>query len=213
VKQLPRRHVALLIAALAVACLATWTYAYGLHSDECAESLARADDRWIEGVEPDDEQTQRPPPWAFQTVERLVPSEIPGVTPPHVRILRTYQPDKLYGNAKQMFPPPDEFAPYLPQLEWVDAGAERLPVRKVVATGPGSVRVGAYLFLYDSRAVPNPALALLGSAAQRLTTGPRPLTLVTVSVYAQHRFLEEAHEVTEASLVSIWDSYRTACRQ
>jgi len=210
---LSTRYVALLLALPAAALLAVWSYSYGaIRSDDCIEPHALLESTWVAGMRPQAERKHAPPSWAFQSIEGTVPSEDPMISPLEIRILRTFEPDQLYGNPLKTFRGSHELITSQITLSWIDAESDRLPVHEVLTEAPRGVRIDAYIFFYDSRPVANPVPAMLSGAASRLRSGPLPLTLVTVSAYASDPLRDEARKLAEEALVSSWEHYRTACR-
>lgn len=211
---LSTRYVAPLLALLAFGLLAVWAYSYGgFRSDDCVDSAALLETAWFEGMKRDEEPKRKPPSWLFQSIGGTVATRAPRISPLRFRILRSFEPELLYGDPVNFLLQSTDFASAEPTLEWIGSGDDQMPVHEVFAEAPGAARIGAYMFLYDSRPVADPFLALLSTALERVPTGPRPLTLVTVSVRFSSPLRDTAKQLAEEWLVSAWQHYRSVCRK
>jgi hypothetical protein len=211
---LSTRYATPLLATLAPALLAVWAYSYGgFRSDDCADSSALLETAWIEGMKDVEEPDAETPGWLFQSTGGTVATKAPRISGLKFRILRSFEPERLYGDPLKFLPKPRDFASSGTTLEWLGSEGDALPIHEVVAEAPGATRIGAYMFLYGPRPVADPSLALLSTAFLRIATGPRPLTLVTVSLYSSSRLRDAAERLAEEWLVSAWEYHRSVCRE
>jgi hypothetical protein len=210
---LSTRYVVPLVALLVPALVAVWVYSFsGFRSDDCADPSALSETAWIEGLEPRKEPEGKPRRWLLENISGTIATKDPNISPLEFRILRSFELERLRGEPVNFFRQPVDFFLSRPTLEWIDSQGDELPIYELVAEAQGVVRVGAYMFLYDSRPVANPSRTLLSAALQRIATGRRPLTLVTVSVVASRPLRGAAEELAEEWLVSAWEYYRSVCR-
>jgi hypothetical protein len=211
---LSTRYVGPLLTLLLSAFFAVWTYSCaGFRSDDCADSSALLETGWIEGLELSDEPDGKLRPWLFQDIGGRVATKDPKITPLGFQILRSFELERLYERPVWLFPRGHGFASSEPTLEWIGSQGEELPIYKVFEEVPGVARLGAYMFLYDSRPMANPSLELLSATLRRAVSGRRPLTLVTVDVSFSNSRREMAEELAEKWLISAWEYYRSVCRQ
>lgn len=209
---LSTRYVGPLLALLLPALFAAWGYSHGgFRSDECADSSALLDTGWVEGLESKNEPDGKIPPWLLQDIGGTVAAKGSDLSALEFRIVRSFELERLYEMPVRFFSqwPYSIAAPQT--LEWIGPQGEELPIHKVFEKAPSFTRLGAYMFLYDSRPMANPSLALLSATLRRVVTGHRPLTLVTVSVYSSGSHREAAEELVEEWLVSAWEYYRSVC--
>jgi hypothetical protein len=210
---LSTRYVVPLFALLVPALLAVWVYSFGgFRSDDCADPSALSETTWIEGLERAKQPYGRPWRGLFQDIGGTVATEGPDISSLEFRILRSFESERLYTNPVKYLSRPGDFVMSQPMLKWIAWRGGELPIYEMVAEARGMSRIGAYVFLYDSRPVVNPALAMLSGALQRIATGRRPLTLVTVSVGSVAASRDAAKELAEKWLVSAWEYYRTVCQ-
>jgi hypothetical protein len=167
---------------------------------------------WIEGLKQREEPDAKPQDWLFQSIGGMVETKAPRISGLKFRILRSFEPERLYQDPLAFFSQPRQFASSRPVLVRLGSDGDELPIHEVLAEAPGGARIGAYMFLYDSRPVANPSLTLLSRALGRIATGPRPLTLVSVSVSFASPLRDTAKQLAEEWLLSAWEHYRSVCR-
>jgi hypothetical protein len=210
---LSTRYVVPLFALLVPALFAVWVYSFsGFGSDDCADPSGLSKTTWIEGLERAEQPHGQRQRWLFHDIGGTVATKDPNISSLEFRILRSFESERLYTDPVKFLSRPGDFVISQSTLEWVGWQGGELPIYEITAEGRGISRIGAYMFLYDSRPVANPSLALLSAALQRIATGRRPLTLVTVSVRSAIPRRGAAKELAEKWLVSAWEYYRTVCR-
>jgi hypothetical protein len=211
---LSTRYVGPLLALLLPAFFAVWIHSYGgFRSDDCADSSALLETGWIEGLKRGNEPDGKPRPWLLQDIGGNVATEDSKISSLEFRILRSFELERLYEAPVNLFRRWVDFGLSQPTLEWIGSRGEELPTHKVFAEESGIARIGAYMFVYDSRPVANPSLALLSATLHRVATGRRPLTLLTVKVTFSSYRREAAEKLAEEWLISAWEHYRSVCRQ
>jgi hypothetical protein len=209
---LSTRYVGPLFALLLPTLLAVWGYSWGgFRSDECADPAALRETGWIEGLVSKNDPEGGPRPWLLQDIGGTVAAKSSELSELEFRIVRSFELQRLYEKPVIFF----SRWPYLvasqQTLEWIGPQSEELPIYKVFEEAPRYTRLGAYMFLYDSRPMANPSLALLSAALRRVATGHRPLTLVAVSVKFSDSHREAAEDLAEEWLMSAWEYYRSVC--
>lgn len=209
---LSTRYTAPLLAMLVPALLAVWAYCCGgIRSDDCADSSALLETAWIEGLKDVEEPDAEPPPWLLQSTGGTVTTKAPRISALKFRILRSFEPERLYGDPLDFVLKPRPFAFSGMMVKWLGSGDDALPIHELVTEAPGATRLDTYVFLYGSRPVVDPFLMLLSTAFQRIATGPRPLTLVTASLRSSSRLRGTAERLAEEWLASAWEHYRSVC--
>ena len=210
---LSTRYVVPLFALLVPALFAVWVYCFsGFRSDDCAAPFALSETTWIEGLERVKQPNEQHRRWLFQDIGGTVATKDPNISSLEFRILRSFESERLYTDPVKLLSRSSDFVISQPTLERIAWQGGELPIYEIAAEAPGISRIGAYMFLYDSRPVANPSLALLSAALPRIATGRRPLTLITVSVLSSKPFRGAAEELAEEWLVSAWEYYRSVCR-
>lgn len=210
---LSTRYVGPLLVLLLPAVFAVWIHSYGgFRSDDCADSSALLDTEWIEGLERASEPDGKPRPWLLLDIGGSVAAKTSEISPLEFQVLRSFELERLYTAPLSLFPRPMDFVLSRPTLEWIGSQGEELPAHRVLVGEAGIARIGAYLFVYDSRPVANPSLALLSSTLHRVATGRRPLTLLTVSLTFSSSHRKAAEKLAEEWLISAWEHYRSVCR-
>ena len=211
---LSTRYVGALLALLLPAFFGVWIYSYGgFRSDDCVDSSALLETGWIEGLERKSEPGGESPAWLLQDIGGTVATKASNVSALEFRIVRSFELERLYEQPAWLFRRWHDLAAYRPTLEWIGSQGEELPIHKIVEERSGLARIGAYMFVYDSRPMANPSLALLSATLRRVATGRRPLTLVTVTVSSSAAGREAAEKLGEEWLISAWEYYRSVCRQ
>ncbi len=211
---LSTRYVGPLLALLLFALVAVWIYSYGwFRSDDCADSAALLETGWIEGLKRAGKPNGKPKPWLLQGIRGSVATESPGIQPLVFQILRSFELARLYERPVRLLPEGRDFVVSTGTLEWVGSQDDQLPIHKIFKEGLGTTRLGAYMFLYDSQPMSDPSLGLVSATLRRLTTGRRPLTLLTVSVTSSTSRREAAERLAEEWLRSAWEHYRSVCGQ
>ncbi len=209
---LSTRYVGPLLILLLSAFFAVWTYSYaGFRSDDCADPSALLETGWIEGLELGDEPAGKPRPWLLQDIGGSVATKDPKISPLGFQILRSFELELLYERPVWLFYKGYGFVSSEPMLEWIGSQGEGFPIHKVFEKAPGAVRLGAYMFVYDSRPMATPSLELLSATLRRTVSGRRPLTLVMVDVSFLSSRREAAEELAEKWLISAWEHYRSVC--
>lgn len=208
------RYAGPLLALLLPAVFAVWIYSCGgFRSDDCADSSALQETGWIEGLRRGNEPDARPSPWLLHGVSGSVATKDREISPLKFQILRSYELERLYERPVRLLPQGRDFVDSTGTLEWIDSQGDELPIYKISKEAPGAVRLGAYMFLYDSRPMADPSLGLLSATLQRVATGRRPLTLLTVSVTSSSPRREAAERLAEEWIRSAWEYYRSVCRK
>jgi hypothetical protein len=209
---LSSRYVGPLLALLLPAFFAVWGYSYGgFRSNECADSSALLETGWIEGLESKNEPGGESLPWLLQDIGGTVATKSPELSALEFRIVRSFELERLYEMPVRFFSQWPYLVATQQTLEWIGPQGEELPIYKMFEQTPRYTRLGAYMFLYDSRPMANPSLALLSAMFRRVATGHRPLTLVTISVKFSLSHQEAAEELIEEWLISAWEHYRSVC--
>ena len=211
---LSTRYLGPLLALLLPAFFAVWIYSCGgFRSDDCADSSALLETGWFEGLKRTNEPDGKPRPWLLQDIGGSIATGDSRISALRFQILRSFELERLYERPVGLLPRGYEFVSSQPTLEWIGSQGEELPIHKVFDEAPGLTRLGAYMFLYDSKPVANPSLALLSATLRSVASGRRPLTLVTVSVRFSSSRREAAEELVEEWLISAWEYYRSVCRK
>lgn len=209
---LSTRYVGPLLALLLPALFAVWGYSCGgFRSDECADPSALRETGWIEGLQRTNGPEGEGPPWLLQDIGGSVATKDPELSALEFRIVRSFDLERLYEAPVKFFSEWPYSIASQETLEWIGPEGEELPIYKISEETPRFTRLGAYMFLYDSRPMANPSLALLSTTLRRLATGHRPLTLVSVSVKSSGSRREAAEGLVEEWLVSAWRYYRSVC--
>jgi hypothetical protein len=209
---LSTRYVGPLLALLLPALFAVWGYSYGeFRSDECADPSALLETGWIEGLESENEPDGKIPPWLLQDIGGTIATKGSELSALEFRIVRSFELERLYEMPVRFFSEWLYVVAAQHTLEWIGPQGEELPIYRVFEQTPRFTRLGAYMFLYDSRPLANPSLELLSATLRRVVTGHRPLTLVTASVYTSDSHREAAEELVDEWLVSAWEYYRSVC--
>jgi hypothetical protein len=210
---LSTRHTGPLLALLLSACLAVWIHAHGgFRSDDCADPAALLEPGWIEGLELSEAPYGKAWPWLLHDAGGSVGTEASGILQVGFRVLRSFELQRLYEAPVLLLPAASDFVGVQPTLEWIGSDGGDLPVHSVFFQESGLARIGAYMFVYESRPVANPSLALLSSLLRRVVTGRRPLTLFTVSVTFSRAHRAAAEALADECLTSAWEYYRSVCR-
>jgi len=210
---LSTRYVVPLFALLVPALFAVWVYSSSaFRSDDGADPSALSETTWIAGLERAKQPYGERRHWLFHDIGGTVATKDPNISSLEFRILRSFESERLYVDPLMLLSRWGDFVISQPTLEWIGWQGGELPIYEITTEGRGVSRIGAYMFLYDSRPVASPPLALLSAGLQRIATGRRPLTLVTVSIRSAIPRRGAAKELAEKWLVSAWEYYRTVCR-
>ncbi len=207
---LSRRHSTPLAVLLILTLLPVLVHSYfGFRSDDCAHP-----DLLLGGcyaAAPDDGRREA---WMTETLaatawcEGTIPTDVPGLNL-DVRIVRSYDPKKLYHNPELAFM--RGYSVRSKGLELIDAGIEKIPIHRLhFSSDRGSV-FGAYLMVYNSKPVSNPYTAQLYSFLPQLLTGSRPMTLYFVSGAAAPGLLEPMVKAGSNWLIQSRQRYAETC--
>jgi len=212
VTTLSTRYVSPLLALSLPALVSVAVYSGGaLRSDDCADPSALSQTAWIEGLESLKEPEAGHGHALLQDTRGIIATEDPEISPLQFRIVRSFESERLHGNPFKFFSRAYAHVTSQPRLKWIGAPDDEVPIYEFVAEGPAIVRIGAYMFIYESRPVASPALTLLSGTFERIASGRRPMTLVTVSVLSPTPLRNDAERLAEKWLISAWKHERSVC--
>ena len=203
------RYLPGLLALLALALVPVVVQSYaGRQDEDCGDVAQLLDTGRIPGGEPIGPVDERGITVAQFAQGRLRDRQ-PGLPVLGYQVLRSFEPLRLALKPTRGLVNSILFLP--PELRWIEADGERLPVH--VTTDPSSteVRFASYLLVYQSRPVVSLLGAQLRSAVPQIVGGTRPLTILLAGGSAPGYRLEESLRVSERWLAAAWRHHRDAC--
>jgi len=211
VSPLSGRYALLLLAAALVTAVPI-----GLHSlsrldrDDCVDPGALRFTLLIQGSQPVAEDTPLPRRMLQRSLGS-VGAGVRGIPALEYAILRSFEPVRLVQRPARFVA--GRFDAQGQELVWTERDGEWLPIHWTFERTRSLPLFVAYFFVYGSRPVAHPLLALLGSAPARLLTGARPLTLVVIAGQAPPGDLDAVEKVAEDWLFAAWAHYRGVCME
>jgi hypothetical protein len=210
VSPLSGRYAAWLLAAALVAAVPVALHSLSrLDRDDCADPGAFRVTLLIPGSQPvAGDRTL--PRRMLQRSLGSVDAGLRGTPALEYAIVRSFEPIRLVQRPARFVV--RRFDAQSQELVWTERGGERLPIHWTFERTRSLPQFVAYFFVYGSRPVAHPLLALVGSAPARLVTGARPLTLVAIAGQARPGELDALEKVAEDWLFAAWAHYRAVCR-
>lgn len=207
---LSRKHSLPMLVLLALTLLPVVVHSYfGFRTDDCAHP-----DVILGGCYAASADDGRRAAWMKETLdaeswcEGTIPTDLPGVNL-DVRIVRSYDPKKLYHNPELAFM--RGYSVKSKGIDLMEAGLEKIPIHRLHFDPDRGSVFGAYLMVYNSKPVANPYTSQVLSFLPQLLSGSRPMTLYFVSGAAAPGALEPIKRAGIQWLVQSWQRYGEAC--
>jgi len=209
VSPLSGRYALLVLAAALAAAVPIALHSLSwMDRDDCADPGAFRATLLIPGSRPvagDQELPRR----MLQRSQGSVGSGAPGIPALEYAIVRSFEPVRLLQRPARFVA--GRLDAQDQKLAWTERDGQRLPIHWTFERTRSLPQFVAYFFVYGSRPVAHPLLALLGSAPMRLLSGARPLTLVAIGGQAPPGDLATLEKAAEDWLFEAWAHYRGVC--
>ena len=124
-------------------------------------------------------------------------------------LIRSFRPVDLYTRPPTRILGPIEAGQR--NVEWVELGADRLPIQTIFDSANGRNTMASYLFVYGGEPVEHPVWSQIWSAPAQVWGGTQPLSLLLVAGPVRPQQREAAREQARRWLLAAYRHHRSVC--